>query len=231
MHDTTLEERLRSMLRQEGDSLPFTITPDELERRLQVRRRARNGQRLGLLAAGVAALALGSIFALGSGWLRNTNIAADPSPSPTASVAPTPAASASPSAIATPSPATSADPLAALPAIERDPASIDYYETEDPGEPSETSTDLTRRYLDGVRMDAREAGIKVACIGSDARFEWGVFPGLNSIASEPVVCDGTVQSFRFDLRVHQPMLGQALSLQATPQHRIPGRRGHVRLHE
>ena len=216
MHDSNLEERLRSMLRQEGDSLPFTITTDELDRRLALRRRQRNGQRLSLMAAGLAILAVGAVFAFGSGWLRSTNVAADPSPSPAAS-APSPDASPSPATNASASPAASADPLAALPAIEPDPTSVDYYETEDPGDPSETGTDLTGRYLDGVRMDAREAGIKLACIGPAARLEWGVFPDRTRIASEPVVCDGTVNSFRFDLTAHQPMISQALFLQATPQ--------------
>ena len=91
MHETNLEERLRSLLRREGDGLPFTITTDELERRLALRRRARNGQRLGLLAAGLAVMAVGSVFALGSGWLRGSNVAADPSASPSAIPAPTPA--------------------------------------------------------------------------------------------------------------------------------------------
>ena len=138
-------------------------------------------------------------------------MATDPSPSPTASGAPSPNTSASADANATPSPAASGDPLAALPAIERDPASIDYYQTEDPGDPSDTGTDLIGRLLDGVRMDAREAGIKVACIGPDARLEWWLVPGRTSIAVEPVVCDGTVNSFRFDLTAHQPMIGQTCS--------------------
>lgn len=220
MHDTNLEERLRSVLRQDGDGLALTITTDELERRLALRRRARTGQRLSLMAAGLAVLGVGAVFALGSGWLRSTNVAVDPSPSPSVSSAPSPEASASPDATVTPGPAASTDPLAALPMIERDPTSIDYYETEDPGE---TATGLTRqypltpRYLDGVRMDAREAGIRVTCIGSDARLEWGLFPRRNNIASEPVVCNGTVQSFRFDLTPHQPMVGQVLFLRVAPQ--------------
>ena len=67
MHDANLEERLRSVLRQEGDGLPFTITTEELERRLALRRRERNGRRLSLMAAGLAAVAVGTIFALGGG--------------------------------------------------------------------------------------------------------------------------------------------------------------------
>ena len=216
MHDTNLEERLRSVLRQEGDGLPFTVTTEELERRLALRRRARTGQRRSLMAAGLAVLAVGAVLALGSGWLRGTNVAADPSPSPTATGAPSPHASASPDAVVTPSPAASADPLAALPVIEDDPASLDYYTTEDPGDPSNNDSTLVGRYLDGVRMDAREAGIKVACIGPDAELEWGVNDDPTVIASEPVACDGTVKSFRFDVSAYQPMLYQPVFFNATP---------------
>ena len=212
MHDTNLEERLRSVLRQDGDGIPFTITTEELERRLALRRRARTGQRMSLMAAGLAVLAVGAVFALGSGWLRSTNVAADPSP--TATGAPT--ASSSPDAVVTPSPAASADPLAALPVIEDDPASLDYYTTEDPGDPSNNDPTLIGRYLDGVRMDAREAGIRIACIGPDAELEWGVNDDPTVIASEPVACDGTVQSFRFDVSAYQPMLYQPVFFNATP---------------
>lgn len=113
MHDTNLDERLRSVLRQEGDGIPFTITTDELERRLLLRRRERNGRRLSLMAAGVAALAVGAIFALNNGLLANAPVVgtdATPSPAPSTSVAPS--GSPAPSATPEPSPRT-ADPLGA----------------------------------------------------------------------------------------------------------------------
>ena len=103
MHDTNLDERLRSVLRQEGDGLPFTITTDELERRLLLRRRERNGRRLSLMAAGLAAVAVGAIFALSNGWLANAPVVgtdSTPSPAPTTTVAP----SGSPAPSATPAP-------------------------------------------------------------------------------------------------------------------------------
>ena len=101
MHDTNLEERLRSILRQEGERLPFTITTDELERRLLLRRRERNGRRLSLMAASLAAVAVGAVFALSNGWLANAPVVgtdASPSPAPTTSVGPSgsPAPSATP---------------------------------------------------------------------------------------------------------------------------------------
>ncbi|HUP54734.1 MAG TPA: hypothetical protein VM408_04435 [Methylomirabilota bacterium] len=112
MHDTKLDERLRSMLRHEADGIPFTITSDELERRLLLRRRERNGRRLSLIAAGLAAVAVGAIFALNNGWLANAPVVgtdATPSPAPT-TVAPSgsPAPSAPSATQATP---RAADPI------------------------------------------------------------------------------------------------------------------------
>lgn len=70
MHDSQLEDRLRAVLRGEGEALPLTITPQELERRLSLRRRERTGRRAGLLAAGLAVVAVGSLLAASSGWFR-----------------------------------------------------------------------------------------------------------------------------------------------------------------
>ena len=82
MHDSRLEDQLRSALRARADALPVTITTPELERRLLLRRRGRDGQRLTLVAAAVAVVAIGSIVALGNGWLRMPAIGVDPGPSP-----------------------------------------------------------------------------------------------------------------------------------------------------
>ncbi len=84
MHDSRLEDQLRSALRADGEGLPLTITTDELERRLALRRRERNGLRLTLVAAGIAVVAVGSIVAFGNGWLRMPAGGVDPSPSPIA---------------------------------------------------------------------------------------------------------------------------------------------------
>lgn len=70
MHDGQVEDRIRAVLRAEGDALPLTITTEELERRLAVRRRERLGGRAGLLAAGLAVVAIGSIVATSGGWFR-----------------------------------------------------------------------------------------------------------------------------------------------------------------
>lgn len=95
MHDGQVEDRLRTALRAEGDTLPMTITADELERRLALRRRQRTGRRAGLLAAAVAVVALGSALAAMTGWLGDDRVGASPEPSPI--VGPTVAPSMTPS--------------------------------------------------------------------------------------------------------------------------------------
>jgi hypothetical protein len=82
MHDTRLEDQLRSALRTEGHALPFTVTPEELERRLALRRRERVGRRMTLMAAGVATVAIGTVLALSSGLIPPSGVAGDSSPSP-----------------------------------------------------------------------------------------------------------------------------------------------------
>jgi hypothetical protein len=97
VHDDDAEDRVRSVLRAEGDALPLTITPDELERRLALRRRARQGRRLSLTAAAIAVIAIGSLAAASNGWLRLPGVGtppeatASPSHSPSATTAPSPA--------------------------------------------------------------------------------------------------------------------------------------------
>ena len=78
MHDSQIEDRLRTALRAEGEALPLTITPDELERRLALRRRERHGRRMGVLAAGLAVIALGSLVATTAGWIRMPAVGSGP---------------------------------------------------------------------------------------------------------------------------------------------------------
>jgi hypothetical protein len=61
MHDQPLEARLRAVLHDEGDGLPFTITTADLERRLLQRRRGRPGR---LSAVGIAAAATVALVGL-----------------------------------------------------------------------------------------------------------------------------------------------------------------------
>ena len=58
MHDDALERRLSEALHDEAASLPFTITPAELERRLALRRRGLAGRRLTLLLAAAVGVGL-----------------------------------------------------------------------------------------------------------------------------------------------------------------------------
>jgi hypothetical protein len=94
MHDSQLEDRLRTSLRAEGDGLSMTITTAELERRLAVRQRQSRGRMLTAIAAVMAFVAVAAIAAMSNGWLRLPAVGATASPTPTE----TPHVSASPSA-------------------------------------------------------------------------------------------------------------------------------------
>jgi hypothetical protein len=105
MHDQMIEDGLRSTLRDEADPLPLTVTADELERRLALRRRERSSRRVGLLAAAVGVIAVGALFALAVGPIRGPTVAATPQPS----VLPSAAQPSAP--LSSVPPARSADPL------------------------------------------------------------------------------------------------------------------------
>jgi len=80
VHDNQVEDRVRAALRADGDALPLTITPDELERRLVLRRRDQRGRRLGLIAAGVAVVLVGSLAVANGRWFDATSLGATPQP-------------------------------------------------------------------------------------------------------------------------------------------------------
>jgi hypothetical protein len=80
MRDNQIEDRLRTELRREGESLPLTITPDELDRRLSLRRRERKGRRAGLIAASLAVVAIGSLVVAGGGWFAPATVGTTPVP-------------------------------------------------------------------------------------------------------------------------------------------------------
>jgi hypothetical protein len=82
MHDTQLEDNLRNVLREEGDRLPFHVDVGRLEAELRHRRRARSGRRLGLVAAAVAMVAVGTAFAISGGFLGQAAVGTHPSPTP-----------------------------------------------------------------------------------------------------------------------------------------------------
>jgi hypothetical protein len=101
VHDD-VEDRVRSVLRAEGDGLPMTITPDALDRRLALRRRERQGRRLGLTAAAVAVVAMGSLAAAANGWLRLPGAGTAPDATGTASPADSPPPAPTPSTAGVP---------------------------------------------------------------------------------------------------------------------------------
>lgn len=82
MHDNQLEDRVRAVLRAEGDALPVTITREELERGLSRRRRERFGQRLSLLAAGMAAVLVASLVGASIRWFEGPSVGSSPDPGP-----------------------------------------------------------------------------------------------------------------------------------------------------
>jgi hypothetical protein len=92
MHEGGLEDRLRTVLRGEGDALPLTITTAELERRRALRQRGRLGRRATVLAAAVVVVAVGSLVATTGGWFRPAIVGSGPSSSPTTTTAPSEAA-------------------------------------------------------------------------------------------------------------------------------------------
>jgi hypothetical protein len=107
VHDSQIEDRLRSVLRKEGDELTLNITAQELERRLALRRRERAGRRVSLLAAGVAVLAIGGLVVAQNGWF-GAGPAVGGNPGPTAVAASAPPDSAAPGASGSPTPGPSA---------------------------------------------------------------------------------------------------------------------------
>jgi hypothetical protein len=89
MHDAGLEDRLRRVLRGEGDALQLTITTAELERRLASRRRQRLGRRGGYLAAAVATVVVGAFAAMTGPWLQAPSVGSGPSQASAPAVLPT----------------------------------------------------------------------------------------------------------------------------------------------
>ncbi len=145
MHDTQVEDRLRRVLRTEGDDLPFTVTTAELERRLLARRRAASGRRVSLVAAAIAAVAVAGMVAVSNGWIGMPAVATQPSPSPS------PTSTAGPS-----SPAA----VKGLVAIDRDPSEPTLLEVTP--RLSDGTTDVFD--VDGVEVE-QFVTIKLACVG------------------------------------------------------------------
>jgi hypothetical protein len=80
VHDREIEDRLRAVLRAEGDGLQVSITTQELERRLTIRRRDRMGRRVGLVAAALGIVAVGSLVVTAAPWVRGPGSAVGGAP-------------------------------------------------------------------------------------------------------------------------------------------------------
>jgi hypothetical protein len=207
MHDSSIEDRLRATLRSEADDLPLTVTTEELERRLALRRRDRMNRRLGLLAAGIAAIAVGTAVAVAVGPFRGPDVAATPRPTiePTVPV-PSPVVSSGP-----------VDPDQITAPLDPTQGAVDSVETSQPGEASSTDSFMESVIaFEPVRTDAREARFKVLCLGpDDARLSWGTPEDRGAIASESIRCDGHVESLRYDLTGRQPLIDHWIWIDAT----------------
>ncbi len=105
MHDETLERRVRAALHDDASQQPFTITADELERRLVLRRRRGVSRAATLLVA--AGIGIGILGAAGvAGWFDRAILP----PAPPPSSAPAIVGEASPSPVATPPAASPVPP-------------------------------------------------------------------------------------------------------------------------
>ena len=223
MHDQTIEDRLRATLRAEADQLPLTVTTDELERRLVLRERERAGRRIGLLAAGIAAVVLGGATFLAINPFRATQVATTPQPSsapatPSARPATSVPPSVGPSAV--PSGPPTVDP--ALQYLNPDPEAVDDARMTVPGDPRSTDDTPSQMALDHVRYGAREVGIKLVCIGPQRlTLTWEVGQGKedkpSSIAAESIACDNTIATFRYDIAARQPLIDDLMLVSATPR--------------
>jgi len=89
MHDDLMERRLRDALRTEGDSLAFTITSGELERRIGLRRRRAAFRPTAVLLAAAVGIGLIGVAGIVGGWFER-NPDATPPPALVAVVGPSP---------------------------------------------------------------------------------------------------------------------------------------------
>ncbi len=93
MHDNQLEDRLRQVLRAQGDSLRLTVTPAELRRQHALRERARSSRRVLIGAAAVLVVAaVAGSAALLLNRSDTPSVGTSPSPATSPSGAPSPSA-------------------------------------------------------------------------------------------------------------------------------------------
>jgi hypothetical protein len=176
MHDDLLERRLSAALRDEADSLPFTITAAELERRLVLRRRSFGSRRLNLLLAAAVGISLFGVGGAVSGLFDQ------PKPQPTHAV--------TSQAIDTPGPAQLAS-LSELVGV--DPDSVLLAQAHGPAEgPSAgvSRDNLPRNATLGLFPSGSR--LSVACLGpSTLSLNIGAPEGSETPTPLTIPCDGT----------------------------------------
>jgi hypothetical protein len=189
MHDDLLERRLRAALRTEGEQLPFTITPEELRRRLELQQRGRIGRPAMLLLAAAIGVGLVGVGAVASGWLNGQRL--EPSQVPTAPIA------VAPSVAPTPVPTILVLPPS-LPSMEAflaplDPARIVRAQAVGPsGEPTSWPAGI-----DGPASPSfapvSVAGayhVLIACVGADVHLDTVHADRSLPVDVVPIACDG-----------------------------------------
>lgn len=103
MHDANLEDRIRQVLRAEGDSIPFKVTQSELRGRLESRRRDRTSRRVLYGTAAALVLAVGGLLGILAGRQSGPPVGTIPSAASFPTTSPTPLTSPNSSTEATPS--------------------------------------------------------------------------------------------------------------------------------
>jgi hypothetical protein len=202
MHDVQLEDRLRQALRTEAEALPFTITADELHRRLDERRRDRINL-TGILSAAAAIVIVAGIGAV---------LLADRGQTPPVGTSPSPAPSSTPARSADSGLANVATFAAIRQAIGvEEPVLL---QGEDAGDPT-ISNDLPRTFDVGVVPDAGFHDVAFHCVGRGPFSVGWADPrtGENLGSMEQPSCPEHVEVFTTD----QLPAGARLQVRASAQ--------------
>jgi hypothetical protein len=166
--DRRFEDLLRATLREEAAAAPFTLTFDDLERRLaeRQRRRSRRSMRLWIAAAALLVVALAGAAGIAALLLQP---APEPTPPPTLP--------------------TSTDLLDAV------PEATTRLEGRRDATAPDASPAPDDRYVVGTIAPAYPFVVVAACIGGDRMTtEVGTIEGVGTYLSSPVPCDGDIHT-------------------------------------
>jgi hypothetical protein len=183
MHEDALERRLGEALHEEAASLPFTIIPAELERRMALRRRGLAGRRLTLLLAAAVGISLIGVGGALSGLFSPTL------PTPTGPVA------------ASVGPESSDATAVALPSLDElvavDPESVIVAQAHGPADGPRAVRSGPDVHAPSVVLGTFGAGaryrLSVACVGPGSLDIDIRVPGSRGLPSGPTIaCDGAM---------------------------------------